>query len=69
VEDRAHAGDRVVGLQVPVVVPGQGGDPLALLHTQPPEHVGELGGPLRHVPVAVAVNALLALGDDLLLAE
>ena len=69
VEDRPHAGDRVVELEVSVVVPGERRNPVARLHPEAAEHVGDLADPRREVAVGVSVEPVLPLGDDLLLGE
>ena len=69
VEHRAHAGDRVVELQVPVVVPAEGGDAVAVLDPQSLERAGQAVDPGHHLAIGGAVNTRLLLGDDLLARE
>ncbi len=54
VQHRAQAGHGVEQLQVPVGVPGQGGDPVAGPHAQPGQGVGRLGGAPGQAFIVVA---------------
>ena len=53
----AHAGHRVIGLQVAEAVPGQGGDPVVHPDAQGSQRVRQLAGAAVRVAVGVAVNA------------
>ncbi|MNP03440.1 hypothetical protein D3C76_953250 [compost metagenome] len=57
VADAARAGHRVVQLEVPVVVPGQGAHAGLRGHIQPVKGMGQAAGPGECVPVGVAVHA------------
>lgn len=47
VEDRSHARDREVGLDVLVAVPHERRDPVALLHPEAGQHLGQSGRAIR----------------------
>ena len=64
VKDRAHARDGEVGLQVFLVVPGEGADPVARLDAEALERVGELGAALRDLGVGADPRAVRLAGDD-----
>ena len=64
VKNGAHAGDREVGLQVFLVVPGEGADPVSRLDAEALERVGELGAALRDFGVGADPCAVRLAGDD-----
>jgi len=66
VEHGAHGGDRVIELEVAVVVPAEGRDPVALADTEALQGARQLVDPGHHLAVGGAVDAALLLGDDLL---
>ena len=55
----ADTGDGVIQLQMAVAVPGQGGDPVAGLHAQRHQAVGQPRHPLQSLRIALAVQAAL----------
>jgi hypothetical protein len=70
VQHEPAAGDPEVGLEVLVVVPAERRDPVAALEPELLQGDGELLRPSRHVPIGVAVEALVGQArDDLLVAE
>ncbi len=69
VQHRARAGHREIELEVTVVVPGQGADPVPGADSQLPERMRQLGHPAAEVRVGVAVTAGFTPGHDLLPGE
>ena len=65
VKDRAHARDRVIELEVPVVVPCEGGNTVAGFHAHAFQRAGKAVDTRHHLPVGGAVDALVALGHHL----
>ena len=65
VQDRAHAGDRVIKLEMAIVVEAESGHPIAGLDPQPLQGSGEPVDTGYQVRVGHPVHALVALGDDL----
>ena len=57
VEDRAHAGDRVVEFEVAIIVPGERTDTVARLDPEIGQHVRQPLDPRGAVAVGVAVAA------------
>ncbi|MCY1187132.1 hypothetical protein D9M73_280760 [compost metagenome] len=55
VQYRAHARDAIEHFHVPVAVPGQGADPLAGLHAEVCQGIGQLSG----TPADVGVRAVM----------
>jgi hypothetical protein len=65
-QDRAHARDGVVQLEVPVIVPGQRGDAVAGLHPGSPERVGQLACAAEDfAPVGAVPGIVKGDRDDL----
>ncbi len=62
VTDGADAGDREVGLEVAVMVPGEGPDPVPLVHAELAEAVRETAGPFGGLPVGVPVDPVREVG-------
>jgi hypothetical protein len=70
VQNEPAARDPEVGLEVLVVVPAQRRDAVSAVEAELLQGDGELPGSPRHVPVRVAVEALVGKpGDDLLVPE
>ena len=66
VAHQAGTGHTEIGFQVAVVVPGQGGDPVALFQAQAQQRRTQLAGPPFHFAPVGAVEAAGGLhGDDL----
>ena len=65
-EDGAGAGDGKVQLQVAVVVPGEGADPVAGSYAEVLEAMCELRHTSAEVGVGIAMAAGFAPGHDLL---
>ena len=66
VQDGAAAGDAEIEFQMSVVVPGKGGDPVALSHAQPAQRIGHAPGARRYrAPAAAVYRSLDRAGDDL----
>ncbi len=61
----AHARDRVIELEVPVVVPGQGGDAVTRLDAEPLKRPGKTVDARHHLAICGAVDALVAFGHHL----
>ena len=69
VADVAAAGAGIVGLEMPVVVPGQGRDPRTARQTVARQGIGELPGALECLPVGIAVPGVIpGHGHDLAIA-
>ena len=64
VQDRPHGGDGEVGLEVALVVPGEGADPVPRLDPQAGEGGGQLLGPGRHLGEGGRAVPALLDGDD-----
>ncbi len=62
VEDRAHGGDREIGLEVGLVVPEEGADPVRVSDPEPAERLGQPLGPPGHL--GEGGGDRLALGPD-----
>src|SRR5665213_4267405 len=56
VQHRPDAGDAVIKLEMAVRVPGEGGDAIAELDTQPRQRVGNLLRPRLRLGVIIAMN-------------
>ena len=66
VNDRAHARNCEVQLQVPVVVERQGGHSVPGLDAKPLQHSGEAVDARHHLPVSGSMHPFVSLGDDFL---
>ena len=65
VRDRAHAGNGVIGFEVPVCVPGHGRHALARYNTQADQRLGQFLRADLGLPPIVAVYPLIQrAGDD-----
>ena len=62
--NRPHARDRPIQLQVPIAVPGHGGDAVAVLHAKPRQHVGEAARSRLDRGIIGAVKARLGNPGD-----
>ncbi|MCY1366912.1 hypothetical protein D9M69_538230 [compost metagenome] len=59
-QDSAHARHAEVHLHVPVAIPGQRGDPVAGLHTQSGQGIGQLLGSAADIGIAAVMRRFFA---------